>query len=137
MEKLTYNFNGYFDIKNAPLPETSGIYVLYEYAPESGLGFNPQRIVYVGQTTNFSSRVPDHKDEWDLAPGSKLYVTYAKFDEDYLDWAEAALVFVLQPEFNEYLKDEYRHRSTILKIEGAAQLMDPEYVARKGAKAWS
>ena len=70
MEKLTYDFIGYFDIKNDQLPETSGIYVLYEYAFKSGHGFNPQRIVYVGQTKNFSSRVPEHKDEWNLAPGS-------------------------------------------------------------------
>ena len=135
MEKLTYNFDGYFNIENDSLPETSGIYVLYEGVPRSDRSFIPKQIVYVGQTTDFSSRVPDHIGEWRLPAGSKLYVTLAKFDEDYLDWAEAALVFVLQPEFNEYLKDEYRHRSTILKIEGSAKLMDPEYVACKGAKA--
>lgn len=47
MEKLTYNFKGYFDIEDGSLPKTSGIYVLYEYAPESGRGFNLQQIVYV------------------------------------------------------------------------------------------
>ena len=136
MEKLIYNFKGYFDIEDGSLPKTSWIYVLYEYAPESGRGFNLQQIVYVGQTKDFSSRVPEHIGEWNLAPGSKLYVTYAEFDEDYLDWAEAALVFALKPPFNEYLKDKYQYQDTRLIITGAMQLMKHEYIVISGKKKW-
>lgn len=104
-------------------PDTSGIYCFYTCSYNwLENRYKVKKLIYIGESENLIERLKNHEkiDECKktLSREEQLCFSYAEVSTEDRKRAEAALVYTLEPQFNDQLKNEFKYPDTEIHVSG-------------------
>ena len=140
MKTIELQFKGYFrEANKSSIPNVSGVYCVYSCVyNETNKSVSIKSLLYIGESKDLHDRIANHDrlEDWmsSLLKGQILCYSYSKVQDADRERAEAALIFTVQPEFNDEHKDQFIYEDTEIKTNGKNKFLPGRIVLKKGQK---
>lgn len=137
MKRIVLEFDGYWlEAGKAGIPSVSGVYCVYSCVYNKGKkDLSIKRLLYIGESKNVHERIANHDrlDDWlsYLEEDQTLCYSYAKISNTDRERAEAALIFEVQPPFNDEHTKDFIYNDTEIITSGKNYLL-PKDIYVKG-----
>lgn len=132
MKTITLSFDGYWcEINRDGIPAQSGVYCVYSCEVNSDRVISIHDLLYIGEGGDVNDRIKNHnrKNDWmrSLTPGETICYSFAAIDAIDRERAEAALIFKIQPPFNDEHTKVFAYDDTEMVVEGKNALLEQRF----------